>query len=226
MPPTLSTLPRNMWLGHSCRTPLTWAEHNDDGRPILSRSLRKGGNNGRLQRGFTFCCRHFTTCIIRKDTHEIRSACPGPSRYHCLVSSPARTLPYLRRCPLRHQRALGLRHRQPQPLRDDSRGSGGHDRNCWLSGIGDSGFASSLRRDAGLRLGGPGFLTPPCPHRESCLGRLVRLLRDFAGDDFADYLASPHRNSRPNAAQTHRLNNPQSGALTAFSIMTPSTGGR
>src|ERR1035438_10149427 len=111
---------------------------------------------------------------------------PGPGRRGGFHAGSSHTLLDRDRAML-HQREMGLRHREPQPILRGCGDSGGGDRDCGLPGAGGPGADAAtvdgifdLAYRAGIR-------AVSGAHRERCADGLVPVLRDVAGDYRADH---------------------------------------
>src|ERR1700692_2332046 len=127
--------------------------------------------------------------------NEMDADCAGHCRYCCFVTRFARALPY-RRIALQDQRALGLRHRESQPVCRALWSSGGSHRNRRISAARRAGVQESLYAYAD-RCSWRTRLRPlPRPHRVRRIGRMVHLLRNLAGNNFSAELADARYGDR------------------------------
>ena len=85
---------------------------------------------------------------------------------------------------MRHQRKMGLRDREPEPLRNGRQSSGGGYWNCWISPHGCAGVPACLSPIVGASSLWVGIFALPGAHREGHPRSVVRVLRDLIGHDF------------------------------------------
>src|SRR6267154_2345266 len=143
-------------------------------------------------------------------TNEIRTYRPLSSRNRRGLSRLARALPAIRRVCLRHQRPLGLRHRQSQSLcGNSSRLSERHSCCCdWhrrLPFARRSGSETRVQDNAHALDSRADFLAVSGLARSLAeqARRLVPLLRDFPRNDFADDALAAHHSFTSHPAQTY-----------------------
>src|SRR5207237_7554067 len=79
---------------------------------------------------------------------------------------------------------MGLRNREPEPLRNGRQSSSGSYWNCWISPHGCAGVSTRLSPIVGASNLWVGIFALPGAHREGHPRSVVRLLRDLIGHDF------------------------------------------
>src|SRR5438128_12189177 len=82
---------------------------------------------------------------------------------------------------MRHQRKMGLRDREPEPLRNARQSSGGGYWNCWISPHGCAGVPACLSAIVGASSLWVGIFALPGAHRGGHALSVVRLVGDDIG---------------------------------------------
>src|SRR5437016_14549578 len=95
---------------------------------------------------------------------------------------------------------MGLRNREPKPLRNGRQSSSGGYWNCGISTHGCAGGSTRLSPIVGASTLWGGIFALPGAHREGHPRRVVRLLRDLIGHGFAAHITAVRHPACPVAA--------------------------